>query len=121
MLSKAQGVADIQNAAVSRLRIALELARCFRRRGDPGKARALIAPYSDLVEKLGDSRTRLQHMSSDGEVNSQQIVSPSIGVGGTRSKGSFSNNRNALKLQNRLCDTTMSLRLPRSLASGRVV
>ena len=56
MLSKAQGVADIQNAAVSRLRIALELARCFRRRGDPGKARALIAPYSDLVEKLGDSR-----------------------------------------------------------------
>ena len=55
MLHKAANVATLQRSAIGRLRIAVELARRLQKRGDPDKARELVAPHAELVGRLGDS------------------------------------------------------------------
>ncbi|MER8874835.1 hypothetical protein NKI04_34380 [Mesorhizobium sp. M0814] len=56
MLHKAANVATLQRSAIGQLRIAVELARGLRRRGEVDEARELIAPHGELVGKLGDSQ-----------------------------------------------------------------
>ena len=55
MLHKAANVATLQRSAIGALRIAVELAHRLRKRGDLYKARELIAPLRELVDKLGDN------------------------------------------------------------------
>ena len=45
----------LQRSAIGQLRIALELARRLQKRGNPAKARQLLAPHAELVAKLGDN------------------------------------------------------------------
>jgi len=56
MLRKAEDVATSQCSAVSRLRAAVELARLSRKRRQARKAREILAPHSELIERLGNSR-----------------------------------------------------------------
>ncbi len=55
MLQRAANVATVQHSAIGGLRVAVELAQRLRKRGDPDKARELVAPHGELVDKLGDS------------------------------------------------------------------
>jgi hypothetical protein len=55
MLSNAANVATLQGSAIGRLRVAVERARRHRKRGDPDKARRLVAPFGDLLGKLQDT------------------------------------------------------------------
>ena len=55
MLHKAANVAALQRSAIGCLRIAVELARCLRKRGNLERAREFIAPHAELIDKLGDS------------------------------------------------------------------
>jgi hypothetical protein len=55
ILYKAKSVADLRNSTMSRLRVAIELARRLRKRGMLEKARALVAPHRELVDKLGNN------------------------------------------------------------------
>ena len=55
MLHKAADIAALQRTAIGRLRVAVELGRRFRKRKDAKKARSLITPHIDLINKLGDS------------------------------------------------------------------
>jgi pimeloyl-ACP methyl ester carboxylesterase/class 3 adenylate cyclase/tetratricopeptide (TPR) repeat protein len=55
MLRKAADIAALQRTAIGRLRVAVELGRRFRKRKDAKKARSLIVPHVDLINRLGDS------------------------------------------------------------------
>ena len=55
LLQKAANVATLQRSAIGGLRVAVELAHRLRMRGEPDKARELIATHGELVDKLGDS------------------------------------------------------------------
>ena len=55
MLHKAANVAARQRSAIGRLRVAVELARRFRKRKEAAKARDLIASHIELIDRLGDS------------------------------------------------------------------
>lgn len=55
MLRRAAEVAALQKSSTSQLRVAVELARRLRLRGDADRARALLESHRGLMERLGDS------------------------------------------------------------------
>ena len=55
MLHKAENIAALQRSAIGRLRVAVELARRFQKRGDAQRAHELVMPHAELVGRLGDS------------------------------------------------------------------
>ena len=55
MLHKAENIAALQRSAIGRLRVAVELARRFQKRGDAQRAHEVVMPHAELVGRLGDS------------------------------------------------------------------
>jgi pimeloyl-ACP methyl ester carboxylesterase/DNA-binding SARP family transcriptional activator/tetratricopeptide (TPR) repeat protein len=55
MLHTAADIATLQHSAIGRLRVDVEMARRLRKRKEIGKARDVLIPHIDLIDRLGES------------------------------------------------------------------